>query len=344
MKKISILTVLFISSWLTVFGSGILKYEILKPASNPLPKDVKTLAFVYRNILFDADSITHFYKYNEETFVDTTNYRKEIVQAAYMGFSSVMKKHYPLDTIPLLMLEATKGNAQRNISPLSWKKVNELCSQHNSDILVVLDDIVIFNNYDTWYDGEIYNGVADISSFHSWTVYDPLTEHFIFKETDLDSLQSHETAYDFERLMETKMPRRDEIMEVVAFSVGENLAKKLVPQWTTVYREYYDGGNREMRNAAAKVRAEKWEAALEIWQRVIQEAADKHRARAAFNSAIVYERIGLIDKALVAIQQSINIYKETGKYNNEKQLAVTLQKLLEERQKEVAALKLQQKE
>lgn len=342
MKKVLFLVIFILSSLFTVCASGILRYQVLKPASKPLPKDVKTLAFVYRNFVFAADSITKFYRYNEETYADTTNYRQDIVEAAYMGFRSVMDEHYKLDTIPLIVLDEKRGGADRNIPPMSWSKVNDLCKHNNSDVLVSLDDIVIFNNYETWYDGMEYNGVADISSFHTWTIYDPLSEKILLHETGLDSLQEHETAYDLERLIRNKLPHREEIMKVVAFSVGENLAKQLAPRWETIYREYYDSGSKEMRAAAAKVRVEKWEEALKIWEAMQGEAADKHSARAAFNSAIIHERIGQIDKALVAIQQSINIYRTLNRYHKEKDLAELLKKVLEERKIEVAQLKAQQ--
>lgn len=338
MKKF-LLLLLLLGGFTTAFCSGVLTYQVLKPAVNPLPRDVKTIAFVYRNIAFPADSITQFYKYNDETHVDTTNYIHDIVQATYMGFRSAVQAHYPLDTIPLILLERTTGNAARSILPMSWEKVNALCKQNNSDVLVSLDDIVIFNNYKTWYDGIEYNGIADISSFHSWTVYDPLTESFLFRKTDFDSLQAHETAYDLSQLIRERLPHREEIMKVVAFSVGENLAKKLVPQWETVYREYYNTGNKEMRTAAAKVKAEKWEEALKIWATIQAKFSGKYKARAAFNRAIVYERMGEIEKALTAVQQSIISYKVMDKYKKEKALAETLQKILEKRQIEIAQLK-----
>lgn len=344
MKKILTLTIIILSSCFTASASGILRYQVLKPASHPLPKDVRTLAFVFQNITFAADSITKRYTYNEEIFVDTTNYRRDIAEAAYMGFRSVMDEHYTLDTIPLIVLDEKQGNTDRTIPPMSWTKVNELCKQNNSDILVSLDDIVIFNNYETWYDGAEHNGIADISSFHTWTIYDPLTESLLLHEKDLDSLQAHETDYSLDRLIKNKLPHRAEIMKVVAFSIGENLAKQLAPRWETIYREYYNGGNKEMREAAAKVREEKWEEALKIWAAMKMETADKYGARAAFNSAIIHERIGQIENALVDIQQSVNIYKTLNRYSKEKELAEVLQKVLGERKSEVAELKAQQAE
>lgn len=341
MKKVLFLSLFILGGWLNASASGILRYQILKPASNPLPKDVKTLVFVYRNIIFEADSITQFYKYNDETYADTINHKQNIIDAAYMGFRSSMEAHYPLDTIPLIVLEQTQGKADRSIPPLSWAEVNALCKQNNSDVLVALDDIVIFNNYETWHDGSEYNGVADISSFHTWTIYDPLTKTFLLHETELDSLQAHETAYDLEQLIRDRLPHRDEIMKVVAFSVGEKLAERLAPRWETIYREYYDRGSKAMRAAAEKVKEEKWEEALKIWRAVQIEATDKHKARAAFNSAIIHERMGKIDEALIAIQQSINIYRAVNKYRKEKELAEVLKKVLEERKIEVTQLKIQ---
>lgn len=344
MKKIVFLIVLMLGVGCFAFAEGRLTYEVLKPASNPLPKDVKTLAFVYRNIKFDADSITHFYKYNEETYVDTTDYRKMIAESVYIGFRSKIGEHYPLDTIPFVVLPEELGNAQRIILPLSWDKVNEICKSNTADVLVSLDDISIFNNYETWFDGLEYNGVANITSFNSVTIYDPLTESYIYEKSELDSLQSHKTAYSLQSLIERELPHREEIMKVVGFSIGEHLAEKLVPQWTTIYREYYERGNKTMREAASKVRAEKWEEAIAIWDTLDNEPTDKYKARAAFNKAIIYERLGEIDKALVAILQSINVYKELNKYEEERKLSESMKTILEQREKEIEQLNEQQTE
>lgn len=340
MKKI--LTFLMLLIGTLAFSTGILKYQILKPAKNPLPEDVKTFAFLFRNITFKADSITKYYTYNEKTLVDTTNYRSKIAQAAYMGFRSVISKHYTLDTVPFLISPETQGNAKRIIPYLEWSKVDTICKKHNADLLVSLEDVSILNNYRTWYYDDLYNGIAEISSFHSWTIYDPLNKNFVFEETKLDTLETHETDYYLEHLIKEKMPHRDEIMEVVAFSTGENLAKKLVPNWQTVYREYYDGGNKYMREAARRVQAKKWKEALQLWEIVKKEAAEKHQARAAFNCAIVNERLGNISQALIDVQQSINLYKKIGRYADERKVAVSLQQILQKRQQEVALLKEQQ--
>ncbi len=326
-----------------VFGSGILKYQILKPTKNPLPKDVKTLAFAFRNIHFAADSITKYYKHNKETLVDNTDYRDKIAKAAYEGFCSVVAEQYPLANIPLILMPETQGNSERFIPSLAWEKVDKICKKHNADVLVSLEDISIFNSYETWYDGEFYNGVANISSFHSWKIYDPMTRELVFEETKLDSLQSHEMDYYMDRMLKEKLPSRSEIMEVVAFSMGENLGKSLVPNWETVYREYYDGGNRNMREAAKKVEAKKWQEALQLWEVVKREGSKKYKARAAFNCAIINERIGNISQALIDVQQSINFYKNlSSSYEDERAVAVRLQSILKKREQEVALLKKQQ--
>ncbi len=342
MKKIGIILILLGS--FTVSFAGILKYQVLKPATTSLPKDVKTLVFVYRNIEFKADSITKFYKYNEETYSDTTNYSQRMAKAVYWGFRSVVEKRYNLDTIPMLILDKTQGGEEREIPFLSWNKVDEICKKNNADVLVSLDDISVFNNYQTWYDGEEYNGVADITSFHSCTIYDPLTKQYLLHKTDLDSLQTHDTAYDFEYLMTEKLPRRGEIMETVAFSIGERIGKKIVPHWESVEREFYDYGNRRMREATRKVQEEKWQEALAIWDTVQNEGRGKIKARSAFNSAVIYERIGEIDKALVAIQQSINTYKALQDFGDEQAVAVSLQQMLQARKNEMIQLEEYEKE
>ncbi len=86
-----------------------------------------------------------------------------------------------------------------------------------------------------------------------------------------------------------------------------------------------------------------WEA-LKIWKNIIRDYDNKYKARAAFNSAIIYERLGKIEKALGYIQQSIAAYKSLKKYEKDLATAQSLKSTLEKRNIEVSKLKLQEGE
>lgn len=343
MKKIITTLLLLVVCLHFTMAMGVLKYQVLRPATKPLPKDVKTMAFVYRNVHFPADSITKYYKLNDQLFLDTTTYTQKIVKAVYMGFRSEIAEAYPLDTIPLLVMDKKeeKTNA-RSIEPLRWEVIDEIGKKHRSDIIISLEDISVFNNYETWFDGAVYNGIADVTAYYEWTIYDPLTQAYIYKERKVDTLQSYEKSYDEDRLIRDKMPKRSQIMEVVGYTIGERLAHIIAPKWETIARYYYDRGNRELREASDKVQGQKWEDALKIWKQIAKEEVSRNGARAVFNMGVVYERQGALDKAIESVKKSKDIYKILDRYADEFEFANLYLEVLQERKAEVVKLDAQQ--
>lgn len=339
MKRIVVTFLILIACSYFLPAMGVLNYQILRPAEKPLPKDVKTMAFVYRNIHFPVDTITKYYKYNDQLFLDTTTYTQEITKAVYMGFRSKITEAYPLDTVPLITMDRKEQIVGgRNIEPLGWETINKIGKTYHSDIIVSLEDISIFNNYETWFDGAMYNGITDITAYYKWTVYDPLTQTYLYKEQKMDTLRSYEKSYYEDILVRDEMPKRSEIMETVGYTIGERLAHIIAPKWETVDRLYYDEGNRALREASDKIDEQKWEDALKIWGEIANEKISRNGARAVFNMSVVYERQGQLDKAIEAVKKSQELYKKVGRYTDELELANLYLEVLQERKIEVAKL------
>lgn len=313
-------------------GKERLDYEILIPATTPLPKDVKTILFVARNIQFEADSITKYYKYNGENYLDTTDYQHTIINSVYDGFVEKAQQYYPTDTIRLVSFPKTKITRKQNISLLGWEQIDNQCKKHNADILVCLDYITLFNNYNTWHE-DSWVGLADIHSFYEWTIYDPMTQKILLDEKKLDTIQAVERDYSLEYLLMKKMPKRNEIFDIVSFSIGKEMANTITPNWTKVSRVYFDNGTPEMRKANLWIKQQKWNYAIDQYEKVIKN--DKHKARAQYNIAVMYERLGQINKALQAIDKSINIYNKIPKLAKEKQDASVYKALLQKFYKKI---------
>lgn len=320
------------------FAKEILRYEILQPAKNPLPKDVKTVLFVYRNIDFSTDSITQYYMYNNKVFRDTTNYKKKMVVSVYRGFVQQLQKHYPTDTINFTVLSQTSAHAKHPIPLLTWKEVNQHCAVYKSDVVVSLEDISLLNNYHTWQE-DSWVGLTDITSYYKWRVYDPMTQRILVDTLKLDTIQSEERSYSLEYLLEEKMPRRGEIAEIVSFSIGQEMAQTLIPHWIEVERFYYERGSSELRRGANWMHQEKWSNAINEYQKVTEKP--KSKARAYYNMAVVYERMGNIEKALEAVAESVQYYAKDKRFVDEQKTTIAYKNILLQRQKALKKLKAQ---
>ncbi len=336
-----LLGLLFLSS---CSSTSYTTYESLFPAKVNIPKDVKTISFLHRNIEFPSDTITWLYSHNEKVYKDTTDYTNIATAMAYFGLSESLETHYPLDTIPLVKIDKQRlpddPKISRTIPPLDWTTVDSICAANGSDILISLEDLMIFNNYETWSEGYLlYNGVCEITAWDRWRIYDPLHKKILDSHSKIDTLEVFESASNLRELKEKKLPRRTQIMPDVAYQIGKNYAQDLVPQWKKVHRYYYVSGDKNMQTAHSLATRNNWEEAVKLWHTASKEGKnDLLKARASFNMAVGYERLQELELAKTALLQSQLLYIKSGKNQEEKRTTENYLKIIQKRIKDFSLL------
>ncbi|MGL5938625.1 MAG: DUF6340 family protein [Phocaeicola sp.] len=132
---------------------------------------------------------------------------------------------------------------------------------------------------------------------------------------------------------------QDIVQEASAY-VAKQVLPFLVPHWKTIDRNYYDGGNYQMRDAALFLREGEWEEAFALWQDLYANQKGATRMRAAYNMVLYYEMKEDLESArklLIEVIDGVNPKSLDASFLN------SYLKELDERQTRVAKLRIQMK-
>lgn len=112
----------------------------------------------------------------------------------------------------------------------------------------------------------------------------------------------------------------------------------LIPYWKEQNRNYFDGGDVDMRDAGIYVREQEWGKAAELWQKVYETKKGKKRMRAAYNLAVYHEMQDEFEQAKKYLDVAASLAEE-GSW--EAQIILLYQYQLEEQARQNRHLKLQ---
>jgi tetratricopeptide (TPR) repeat protein len=243
---------------------------------------------------------------------DTVNHDDVRALNAYLGLSENLSNYYALDSVSYTRLPLTYLEGARRYDPIPWERVDSICESTGSDILVCMEDLQIFNEYET-YKGEENWGVTDIKYFVVWRIYDPLHQKFHDERVITDSLYTEISSLSYAKLLEEKMPTRQEINGEVAYEVGRNYANLISPTWKSFTRKYFVAGHQEFSLAHYYLNNDDVDRAIEIWERHAGSEDKKLAGRSSFNLALAYELKEDFKKASHWIRKSIKTYRAMDK-------------------------------
>ncbi len=303
-----------------IFGScqtmALYTFESLKAPKIIVPPDVKTIGFVDRNLSFDSDSLSEYYQSNALTVKDTANYDKIRAINCHLGLSENLSNYYALDSISFTRFSIKHIEGERKYDPMTWEQVDSVCESSGSDIIICLEDLQIFNEYET-IKGEENWGITDIRYYAVWRIYDPLLQKLHDERMISDSLYTEVSSYSFTKLIEDKMPTRKELNAEVSYEVGRNYANLISPTWEELTRTYFIAGHEDFSLAYYYLSNENLNQAIEMWKKHTNSVDLKIAGRACYNLAMAYELKEDFQKANVWIQKSIKYYQDLDKEPSE---------------------------
>ena len=190
---------------------------------------------------------------------------------------------------------------------LKWAEVDRLCKKYGTDALLVLE------KFDTDQAGSVtsesvahtVNTIKTIANGGSvkpppppsgnarvylkmgWRLYDPLNK------VVLDEVQISDyfgvNGRSGNRVIDLgEFAKRDAINRS-AFVGGCAYARRLVPGWTRVRREYYRRGGPDMKVATRYMEMNEFDQAMEIWDPITKNKKRKWAGRASYNMAVGFE-------------------------------------------------------
>lgn len=295
---------------------ALFEFESLEAPKVVLPPDIKTIGFVDRNLNFEVDTVSEYYLTNSVVLKDTNNYDEIRSINCHLGLSENLSYLYSIDSISFTRLPKKRLSGDRVYPPISWQLVDSICELTRSDILICLEDIQIFNEYEI-ISGDENWGVTDIKYFVVWRIYDPLLQKFHDERVISDSLYTEVNSNSYTKLVEEKIPNREEINAEISYEIGRNYANLISPVWKKFIRNYFITGHSDFTLANYYFNNDGIDQAIEIWKKHTESENKKLAGRASYNLALAYELKEDFKEANHWMRKSISIYRSMDKIPSE---------------------------
>ena len=285
------------------------QFQALEAPQIILPLDLTRIAFVDRNQYFPADSIVHYYSVTDVSFKDSIDITQNMSLNCYQGFVDNLSEYWVQDSIPFVRLPLKiMPDTTRYFTPLSWEIVNNICTETQTDALVVLEDIQVFNNHSIEEADEFW-ALTEIYYSGIWRIYDPLYKKIYDDRLMVDSLFLESSDSNLDRLVNEKLLGREQILNDASYILGESYVELISPKWIDISRDYFVSGDKRLSMALYFMEKNDFDSAINMWKSLTQETDMKLAGRAAYNLAVVHEMKGDLKSARGWIRKAIYFYK-----------------------------------
>ncbi|WP_372751023.1 DUF6340 family protein [Labilibaculum sp.] len=272
-----------------------------------VPSDVKTMAFVDRNLSFKSDTMSQYYLVNDVVVKDTMNYSAITSYNCYKGFSENLSEYFAMDSLTYIQLSENEMAGNRKYTPMPWEQVDSICSSTGSDVVVCLEDILLYSKY-TVFEDILHYGITDVNYLAVWRIYDPLTKTYLDEKLLIDSVYSEVSSTSYKELVDNTLPKRKDVFTDVSYEIGNQYAISLAPEWIDLSRFLFSSGDDRLSISQYYLDQNNWETPINLWTEMTSEKNLKLAARACYNLAVAYEIKDDFVQANKWLQESIKNY------------------------------------
>jgi hypothetical protein len=336
MKKLYIYSILFIMSFVVILNCiscsvSHMPLQVLVPAEISIKKQIKHVGIVNRSLPAKRKRLVNIL----EGFISG-----ESILADRIGSEHCLRglaehlNNAPRFSAVIIEGERLKGTGTRSFPPpLSWSRVNEICQKYRVDALIALEtfdsDINIriskkfvkkkVKSEKTGEKRKVkvprYHANLYINVNSGWKIYDPLARAVIDADVYHDR-KSWRTRGDNEKEARRRLPLKRDAINLAGFNSGIQYGARISPSWIDVNRPYYIKGCPEFTEAYRYIRADDWESAVSIWEKILDNPNQKLAGRAAYNIAVAGEVRGDLAEAYEWAKRSYTEYgnKKGGRY------------------------------
>ena len=339
MKKLILPLTLFCLAGLFSCTSST-QLQVLQPAQIVLPDHVEVIAIADR-----SKPAKGFANVVEGLFTgEDIGQDRRGRQRAQEGLTNILTRtpRYSVKSTGIEMTGSPSGNSFE--PPIPWEEVERICQQYGADALITIEMYDSDNYVSTGArtekkkdkDGKQYTETYYVADMRTqvrigWRVYDPKQRRIIDEFTTVEDANS-DARGNSEEQARRNLASKEGVTQTVSHAAGELYGMRIAPVWITVSRNWYTKGKgsakADMERAARYARADNWDQAADIWNTLVNNAADeKTRGRAALNMAVAYERAGKLGLALDWAQAS---YTDFGNKSARSYIDVLRQRIYEQ--------------
>jgi hypothetical protein len=208
---------------------------------------------------------------------------------------------------------------------MEWDEVNELCKTYNTDAVLSLDyfktrvstDYTKESYYDPGRDGFVWISIAEMKIYYEalFRVYDPVRKKIILKEFMRDTLIWEDMNRTVEELFHKFTPVKTALSET-GIAIALDFSEKISTIWRKENRNFFNKGDKKIKQAAMFVDDNNWETAMVLWKEIEENSKSKQtKSKAEFNLAVGYELQGDLDEAISWALKSYNTMYRQVTYN-----------------------------
>jgi hypothetical protein len=309
-----ILAIILLNSCTT----GRVYISVLQPASVNIPGSIKSVSIFPAAGIPDKHGIFDSIRY---AALDTA-YDYNITRKGYIyGLFDVLS-HSPRFS-KIVIADSVYGRAVSS-GVITWDFLKKICRHDTTDAILLLKKAVAYDtlmsdpdvpvSYDAF--GTVCNFNYRVIHYTRWAFYEP--EDLVQTET----LTFSDTVYFYEtggcnRIHSPAAMRN--VLYSACFYSGSQVARELAPAWEDhVRRIFFTGPNFPLKTAAEAVMKDHWEEAGSIWEALAVNSGKRLAYKAAFNTALAWEREDDLDQAWLWINfaDSLVSNKKTETYKD----------------------------
>lgn len=286
--------------------------EIPIKGQKELPSSIQSLTIITRTIDdqyedTEKDSIQKIF-YQKNFKCDTIINDIRAVDTTLKALGELLYESGRYDfVIPEERFYSPRRNAYLNME-MDWEEVKRICNTYETDALLSLENFKtkVITNYkreSIYSPGEdafilihyAYIGVVYEAFFR---VYDPSLERVISIDILRDTLLWEKGDIHIGELFRELTPIKTALMEA-GIAIALDYSEKLGRNWQQTTRDFYFGGNSDLKHAATLVQNDKWEQAMTVWKELSNTAKSKSvKSKAELNLAVAYELEGDLPEAI----------------------------------------------
>lgn len=268
--------------------------RIKKPAKVHIPNDVNSICFVIRSTLSEKqDSIIRSSKVQKD-FYDRS---QSFYDISFEGFFDKLKDDGRYSNIMYYKDSTVYAGDSIVLKPLNWVKVSNICMQTNSALLVVLEDPVL----NSALLGENHQDEISISWHYKFRIYDPFNFQILdyYKTSSRDDYSLSDNNISVGGYMAEK-----------AYSLGEIMAERIKPKYSTVKRIYFNKGNSLLRLGSYYFIRNDYDNAVLVWKKLIEKPVKAELAyMACYNISLIEELRNNLTSSFKFANMSYNFLK-----------------------------------
>lgn len=341
MGKIFVFLLLFFSVIACNTTGNLIKYEILRPAKYTIPPEIKSVVLVDNSYPFENKDVHIAIVDGKKQYLDTLLF-VDYPDSLLAGVRRELLSKQFFDTVYYDTIHYNLKGSGKPFRKLSDYKVQSICNKHGADAVLALEGYSYGTTVKVEDLPEVYFSTMGVHGLTCWRLYDAYYNEVLFEEVQRDTIYwSGEGATIQISLF--NFPSLREANSEYASYIGQEMVKKIVPEWETVERNLFLEGNGYFVASADWLNSNNSAEAKKLWGYVYENGNKLDKARAAYNIAVVLEREGDVVHAMEWAYNSFKAYGLLKKaaYKEEKKDAKNYYIFLTRRKVEIEKLKQQ---